>query len=128
MLWSRFKELLGDYFPIKEGRIPVDLMATVLADGALGAEQPLRRIDKYIDVVKTKNKPRDLRKCRRDLDADERRLIECYDQLEDLVLVAEHKASSQQTTSRWEWQRMLLNLRIWWSSYMVRGLPVSCAR
>ncbi|RKK67612.1 hypothetical protein BFJ69_g14329 [Fusarium oxysporum] len=91
MVFSRFDRLFGDYRPIKARLIVPDLMTTFLADGALGAEQPLRAIDKYLDAVRAQEKPRDLRKCERTLSTDEQRLVECYDMLEDLVLVAEHK-------------------------------------
>ncbi|PNP74567.1 hypothetical protein FNYG_12072 [Fusarium nygamai] len=89
--FPKFYNLFGDYRPIKADLIVTDLMATILADGALGAEQPLRKIDKYLDILRTNDKPRDLRESGRTLSADERRLVECYDRLEDLVLVAEHK-------------------------------------
>lgn len=91
MDFSRFDRLFGDYRPIKAGLIVSDIMTTVLADGALGTEQPLRRIDKYLDALRAKDKPRDLRNSGRTLSADEQRLVECYEKLEDLVLVAEHK-------------------------------------
>ncbi|KAM6507199.1 hypothetical protein FALCPG4_018581 [Fusarium falciforme] len=91
MYYSRFDPLFGDYRPIKEELLVPDFMTTVLADGALGAEQPLRKIDKYLDAVRACNKPRDLRESGRVLGADEQRLVECYEKLEDLVLVAEHK-------------------------------------
>ncbi|EXK40795.1 hypothetical protein FOMG_07536 [Fusarium oxysporum f. sp. melonis 26406] len=91
MVFSRFDRLFGDYRPIKAGLIVPDLMTTFLADGALGAEQPLRTTDKYLDAVRAQEKPRDLRKCGRTLSTDEQHLVECYDMLEDLVLVAEHK-------------------------------------
>ncbi|SPJ90985.1 uncharacterized protein FTOL_13387 [Fusarium torulosum] len=88
---GRFKRLFGDYRPIKAELIVPDLMTTILADGSLGAEQPLRRIDKYLDALRAKDKPHDLRKCGRALSGEEQRHVECCERLEDLVLVAEHK-------------------------------------
>jgi hypothetical protein len=88
---GRFERLFGDYRPIKAELIVPDLMTTILADGSLGAEQPLRTIDKYLHALRAKDKPRYLRNCGRALSGEEQRLVECYDRLEDLVLVAEHK-------------------------------------
>jgi hypothetical protein len=91
MSFSRFGRLFGDYLPIKAELIVPDLMTTFLADGALGTEQPLRTIDKYLDALRAEDKPRNWRKIGKTLNADEQRLVECYDRLEDLVLVAERK-------------------------------------
>jgi hypothetical protein len=91
MDFGRFEGKFGDYRSIKANLIVPELLIAYLADGALGEEQPLRKIDKYLDVLREEGKARDLRESRGTLSPDEQRPVESYNRLEDLVLVAEFK-------------------------------------
>ncbi|KAH7089231.1 heterokaryon incompatibility protein-domain-containing protein [Paraphoma chrysanthemicola] len=73
---------------------PRDMMRIVLADGALGTKQPLREtIDDMLDIYNQRDAMISLRcaKTRLELSSSEFRSLQIYEQLEDLVLVAEHK-------------------------------------
>lgn len=85
----RFK--LGDYFHVKKGNIKRDLMRTILADGALGSEQPLRRIDRFIEAIERTEEIRQLREQRVGLSAEQKQIVADYEQMENLALVAEKK-------------------------------------
>ncbi|CAG7565389.1 unnamed protein product [Fusarium equiseti] len=91
MDFGRFKGKFGDYRSIKANLIVPGLLIAYLADGALGEEQPLRKIDQYLGVLREEDKARNLRESRGILSPDEQRLVESYNRLEDLVLVAEFK-------------------------------------
>jgi hypothetical protein len=83
---------LGDYLSIKMANMERDVMRTLLADGALGSEQPLRRIDKFVDAIKKGEEIRELRHHRSSLTLDERLMVADYERLEALALVAEGKS------------------------------------
>ena len=85
------REKLGDYLPIKLANTERDVMRALLADGALGSEQPLRRIDKFVDVIKKSDEIRQLRKQRHILTVHQKQMVADYERLEDLALVAQRK-------------------------------------
>ncbi|KAJ9668949.1 hypothetical protein H2201_000775 [Coniosporium apollinis] len=84
---------LGDYLPVKQKNIEGDLMRTVLADGALGSEQPLRRIHEMIGANATGYMARGLRQSRSTiaLTEEQTQMLHDYERLENLALVAEYK-------------------------------------
>ncbi|KAK3625755.1 hypothetical protein LTR22_023409 [Elasticomyces elasticus] len=79
---------LGDYLPVARQNMGRDLLRTLLADGAMGTEQPLRRVDKYVNVLERSDEMRMLRERRKTLDPDQRNDVVNYERLEDLALVA----------------------------------------
>jgi hypothetical protein len=82
---------LGDYLPVKLANMGCDVMRTLLADGALGSEQPLKRIDKFLDVIKKSEEIRELRHHRSSLTVDQKLMVADYERLEALALVSERK-------------------------------------
>lgn len=85
--------ILGDQLAVKLGTVDKDLMRTVLADGAMGMQQPLRCLDELLDVNKTADKWRELRNegRRDDLSEEQKNDLGDYEKLEHLALVAELK-------------------------------------
>jgi hypothetical protein len=82
---------MGDYFAIALQTMDRDLLRTLLADGAMGSEQPLRNVNKYVRVLEHSGEMRKLRERRGTLSSDERGLVADYERLEDLALVAKGK-------------------------------------
>jgi hypothetical protein len=71
-----------------------DLMRIVLADGALGPKQPLRdAVDDMLDIHSKSETIRQLRKSKsqNEMTPEEIQMVDRYETLENLVLVAEHK-------------------------------------
>jgi hypothetical protein len=88
---NEFHNGLGDHLPLKVQDMPRDLMRTLLADGALGHQQPLPRVYKYVEAVNRGKDVGQLRKRRHTLTDDEESLVADYERLEDLALVAKGK-------------------------------------
>jgi hypothetical protein len=86
-----FKDQLGDYLPVAIQTMDRDLLRTMLADGAMGAEQPLRNVNKYVRALEHSSEMRTLRQRRGTLDSDECSLLADYEKLEDLELIARGK-------------------------------------
>jgi hypothetical protein len=84
-------EKLGDYVSIKTANMERDVMRTLLADGALGSEQPLKRIDKFVDVITKSTEIREMRHHRSSLTENEKLMVADYERMEALALVAEGK-------------------------------------
>ncbi len=84
---------LGNYLPVKLNTIEADLLRTVLADGALGPEQPLRQIHEMLGTMADGWPARELRESRsqRELTDEQMQMLRDYERLENLVLVAELK-------------------------------------
>ncbi|KAH7134407.1 heterokaryon incompatibility protein-domain-containing protein [Dactylonectria macrodidyma] len=85
-VWKR----LGNYLDIKKSNMERDLMRTLIADGALGSER-VRRIDKFVQAMKSGDDIRKWRHDRTSLTDEQEQLISNYERLEDLVLIAQHK-------------------------------------
>lgn len=88
---GEMRNKLGDYLPIKLANMERDIMRAMLADGALGSEQPLKRIDKFVDAIKKSEEIRELRHHRATLTEDQKLMVADYERLEALALVAEQK-------------------------------------
>ncbi|KAK3623183.1 hypothetical protein LTR56_021765 [Elasticomyces elasticus] len=82
------RDRLGDYLPVARQNMGRDLLRTLLADRAMGTEQPLRRVDKYVNVLERSDEMRMLRLRRKTLNPDQRDDVADYERLEDLALVA----------------------------------------
>jgi hypothetical protein len=81
---------LGNYLPVKQGNLARDMCRTVLADGTLGREQPLRNVHRYVEaILATRNT--ELREPGRLPLESEKPMFEDCEKLEDLVLVSEMK-------------------------------------
>ena len=85
--------VLGDQLAVRLGTLERDLMRTVLADGAMGSEQPLRCVYEMIDANNAADKARELRQAstKEELTEEQKELLSDYEKLETLVLVAERK-------------------------------------
>lgn len=88
-----YKNVLGDYLEVKVDTLKRDLMRTVLADGAMGSEQPLHCAYEMIDAIETGDKVRELRDAgkREELTEEQSELLSDYEKLENLMFVAERK-------------------------------------
>jgi hypothetical protein len=82
---------LGDYFPIKQENAARDLARTLLADGTLGQEQPLRNVHRYVDAIVATYEQQDLLKPGRMPLESEKSLFADCDKVVKLALVAEEK-------------------------------------
>lgn len=85
--------ILGDRLAVKQATLERDLMRTVLADGAMGSEQPLHCVYEMIDSIGTGDEARKLRAAVRkeNLSEDQETMLSDYEKLENLSLVAERK-------------------------------------
>jgi hypothetical protein len=88
-----YKNTLGDQLQVKLQTLDSDLMRTVLCDGAMGSEQPLRRISQIMRVIATEQPVRELRNSgtSTEMTEEQKDMLENYEKLEDLALVAERK-------------------------------------
>jgi hypothetical protein len=87
------KGVLEDQLAVKLDPLGRDLMRTVLADGAMGSEQPLRCVYEMIHANKTTDKAFALRNAgkTRELTEEQKEMLSDYEKLENLALVAELK-------------------------------------
>jgi hypothetical protein len=87
-----YRKVMGDQFEVKVATLRRDLMRTVLADGAMGSEQPLRCVYEMMDVISKYERARELRFAGNTGNTEEEReLLSDTDKLENLTLVAEYK-------------------------------------
>lgn len=86
------RDALGDGLAVKIDLLERDLMRTVLADGTMGEEQPLRCVYEMLDANKTAEKAWGLRNAGKEkLKEEEEEMLQDYEKLEVLSLVAELK-------------------------------------
>lgn len=86
------RDKLQDQVELKIETLERDVMRTVLADGTMGSQQPLRCVYEMLDANKLWAKARGHREAGRNgLTEEEKELLKDYEKLEDLVLVAESK-------------------------------------
>jgi hypothetical protein len=88
---DEFRKALGDYFPVKLATMPRDVLRTILADGAMGSQQPLLGVHKYLEVINRSGEMRKLRETRSVLTDDQKRLVADYERLEDMAMIAKQK-------------------------------------
>jgi Heterokaryon incompatibility protein (HET) len=88
-----FQKLLGDILEVKLQTLEVDLMRTVLADGAMGSQQPLRCVPEMVKIITHGEHVGDIRDAGRinELTPEEKEVLAEYEKLEDLATVAELK-------------------------------------
>jgi hypothetical protein len=83
---------LGAQLAVRQGTLAHDLMRTVLADGAMGAEQPLRCVYDMLDTNSRADTMQEYRRSGRwNLKEEQKQQLLDYEKLEHLVLVAERK-------------------------------------
>ena len=91
-LW-KYQGILGDQLAVKLDTLERDLMRTVLADGAMGSEQPLHCVYEMIDANNHSDTARGFGDVgrREKLTEEQKEMLSDYEKLEALVLVAEEK-------------------------------------
>ncbi|KAH6843434.1 heterokaryon incompatibility protein-domain-containing protein [Chaetomium sp. MPI-CAGE-AT-0009] len=84
---------LGDYAAVKLDLLPRDLTRTLLADGALGPQQPLRNVHRYIECFSLVRGRWvvELRGSGKLPSPEQRAMLADYEEVENLILVAENK-------------------------------------
>jgi Heterokaryon incompatibility protein (HET) len=93
---SRHSDTLGDELPVKLQTLNSDLVRTLLCDGAMGSQQPLRcvpQMTRAIAAIPAAKSLQQLRDAGQNMDFTEEQseLLENYEKLVDLALVAEKK-------------------------------------
>ena len=88
-----FQKTLGDSLEVKLQTLEADLMRTVLADGVMGSEQPLRCVPEMVKIIKDGEHVRQVRDggITGELTEPEKETLATYEKLEDLVMIAEKK-------------------------------------
>jgi hypothetical protein len=91
-LW-KYQRILGDQLAVKLDTLERDLTRTVLADGAMGSEQPLHC---FYEMIDANNRSETHQQCgkagkREELTEEQKERLSDYEKLEALVLVAEEK-------------------------------------
>ena len=88
-----YRDALGDELLVKLQTLNSDLMRTLLCDGAMGSQQPLRCVPQMTRVITDAQSLRQLRDSgpNMDITAEQSEMLEAYEKLEDLVMVAERK-------------------------------------
>jgi len=89
----KYQGILGDQLAVKLGTLERDLMRTVLADGAMGSEQPLHCVYEMIDANNHSDTAQKLGSAgkKEELTEEQKEILSDYEKLEALVLVAEEK-------------------------------------